>query len=44
MAVRNAAAQADLKAIAHRLETPTGIKRLQRLFDLALPAKATTGT
>jgi hypothetical protein len=37
MAVRQAAEQADLEEIAARLETPTGLQRLRRLFKRALP-------
>jgi len=37
MAVRQAAEQADLEEIAERLETPTGLQRLRRLFKRALP-------
>lgn len=36
MAVRQAAEQADLEEIAERLETPTGLRRLKRLFKRAL--------
>jgi hypothetical protein len=37
VAVRQAAEQADLEEIARRLETPTGLRRLRRLFKQALP-------
>jgi hypothetical protein len=37
VAVRQEAEQADLKEIARRLETPTGLQRLRRLFQRALP-------
>jgi hypothetical protein len=37
LAVRQAAEQADLEEISKRLETPTGRRRLRRLFKQALP-------
>jgi hypothetical protein len=37
VAVRQAAEQADLEQIARRLETPTGLQGLRRLFKRALP-------
>jgi hypothetical protein len=40
LAVRQAAEVADLEAIAERLETPTGLQRLRRLFKRALPKEA----
>ena len=40
MAVRQAAEQADLEEIAERLQTPTGLRRLQRLLKRALPKEA----
>lgn len=40
VAVRQAAEVADLETIAAGLETPTGIRRLRRLFKRALPKEA----
>jgi Transposase DDE domain len=40
LAVRQAAEQADLEEIAHRLETPSGRQRLRRLLKRALPKEA----
>jgi hypothetical protein len=40
LAVRHAAEKADLEEIATRMETPTGIKRLRRLFKGVLPRGA----
>jgi hypothetical protein len=40
MAVRQAAEQADLEEIAQRLETPTGLRRLRRLLNRALPKES----
>jgi len=40
LAVRQAAEQADLKTIAERLETPTGLQRLRRLLKGALPKES----
>jgi hypothetical protein len=40
MAVRQAAEQADLQQIAKRLETPTGLQRIRRLFKNALPMES----
>jgi hypothetical protein len=37
VAVRQAAEDADLKQIARRLETPTGLQGLRRLFKRAIP-------
>ena len=37
VAVRQGAEQADLEQIARRLETPTGLQGLRRLFKRALP-------
>jgi hypothetical protein len=39
VAVRTAAEQADLEEIAQRLETPTGLQHLRRLFKPVLPRK-----
>jgi len=40
MAVRQAAEQADLEEIAERLKTPTGLQRLRRILNRALPKEA----
>ena len=40
LAVRHAAEQADLEQIAQRLETPTGLQRLRRLLNRALPKES----
>jgi DDE family transposase len=40
LAVRQAAEQADLKHIAQRLETPTGLQRLRHLLTRALPKES----
>jgi hypothetical protein len=40
MAVRQAAEQADLREIAQRLETPTGLQRLRRLLKRAVPKES----
>lgn len=40
LAVRQAAEQADLEEIAERLETPTGLQRLRRLLNRALPKES----
>lgn len=40
LAVRQAAEHADLEHIAQRLETPTGLQRLRRLLNRALPKES----
>ena len=40
LAVRQATEQADLEHIAHRLETPTGLRGLRKLLSRALPKEA----
>jgi hypothetical protein len=40
LAVRQAAEHADIEHIAQRLETPTGLQRLRRLLNRALPKES----
>jgi len=44
MAVRQAAEQADIKEIAERLKTPTGLQRLRQLFKRTLPKESIAAT